>query len=370
MAAAAPAPGAWRAWLLAFGLALAVLAGPAFPTYRHYDFSHSRDTLTYLSLARGDYAGLSVTRRYRVVVPWLARALVAPAHLVAARGRLHAPAAALPADAALRLAFLVVNTTLLAAAGALIFRTAQAAGATPLAAAAGMMVALSSRWATYSAALPLTDSLYLLTFALGLYGVVRGAGWAVLAAALVGPVAKESFVFVVPWLVWFGRKSVPLPALLAALAGGYGAVAAAHAYVDARAGAEASASVGNAFAHLSNVTYSLRRLFSAHGLSEMFSIFGPGWLLLLAGGAAGLRWSWQQLGPAGRWLGLTLVPHLLLSGDLGRMGYLAFAVFGVVLALIFQRLAQTGGILAERVGGARAGIRVSTSADPGIDSGP
>lgn len=46
------APAGWRRWLLAFGVALAVLAGPAFPIYRHYDFSHSRDTLTYLKLTR------------------------------------------------------------------------------------------------------------------------------------------------------------------------------------------------------------------------------------------------------------------------------------------------------------------------------
>lgn len=329
-------PPVWRRWLLAFGVALAVVAGPAFPTYRHYDFSHSRDTLTYLSLARGEYAGLSVTRRYRVVVPWLAAALAAPARVVADRSRL-APAAPAPrADGPLRLAFLVVNCVLLAAAGAVVWRTAEAAGAAPLAAGLGMAVALGSRWATYAAALPLTDSLYCLTFALALYGVRARAGWAVLLAATVGPLAKESFVFVVPWLLWFARGIVPWPRTAAALVVGYGAVAAVHAYVDGRAGAAATASVTNALAHLDNVTYSLRRLFSAHGVAEVFSIFGFGWLLLGVGAARGSAGWWARLGAAGRWLPLVVAVHLLLSGDVGRMGYLAFPAFGVAVALVLD----------------------------------
>lgn len=326
--------------MLAFGVALAVLAGPAFPTYRHYDFSHSRDTLTYLKLARGEYGGLSITRRYRVVVPWLAAALAAPARLLAARGHLaDAPPAVaklptpLPDDAPLQLAFFLVNTLLVAAAGALVWRTAEAAGAVPLAAGLGMAVALSSRWATYAAALPLTDSLYCLIFALALYGVRARAGWALLLAVLLGPLAKESFVFLVPWLWWFGRPALPWPRLLVGLAGGYGAVAAIHAYVDARAGADATASVTNAFAHFDNIAYSLRRLASLHGVVEMFSIFGFGWLLLAAGRSRGPAGWWARLGAAGRWLPVVVAAHMLLSGDLGRMGYLLFPAFGVAVAL-------------------------------------
>ena len=324
-----------------------MLAGPAFPTYRHYDFSHSRDSLTYLSLARGEYRGLSVTRRYRVVVPWLAATLAAPARLLIERGRLPGAAATStgaiprnalspgedPADAPLRLAFFLANTLLLAAAGALVWRTAEAAGAPALAAGLGMAVALSSRWATYSAALPLTDSLYCLTFALALYGVLARAGWALVLVALLGPLAKESFVFLLPWLAWFGRRTLPWPRLLAGLLTGYGAVAVTHAYVDARAGAEAAASVTNALAHFENVAYSLRRLFSVHGAAELFSVFGFGWLLLAAGPARGVAGWWTRLGTAGQWLLAVVAVHMVLSGDLGRMGYLTFPAFGVAVAL-------------------------------------
>ena len=74
-----------RKWLVPWLLAVALLAGPAYPTYVHYDFSHSRDTLTYLSLAKGEFKGTSVTRRYRVVVPALAAAVAWPVEQVYAR---------------------------------------------------------------------------------------------------------------------------------------------------------------------------------------------------------------------------------------------------------------------------------------------
>ncbi len=336
----------WRRWLLAFGVALAVLAGPAFPTYRHYDFSHSRDTLTYLSLARGEYRSLSVTRRYRVVVPWLAAALASPARLAAESGRLASGTSSSDpqTDAPLRLAFLLVNTLLLAAAGALVWRTAEAAGAAPLAAGLAMAVALSSRWATYAAALPLTDSLYCLCFALAFYGVRARAGWALVVALLLGPLAKESFIFLIPWVLWFGRGVLPWPRLLGALTLGCLALVAAHTYVDARAGAPASASVTNAVAHAGNLIYSLRRLFSAHGVAEIFSIFGFGWLLLLVR----RRQPWGALllrllqTPGAALIGVVAV-HMLLSGDLGRMGYLAFPVFGVAVALGLSRWSGLSG---------------------------
>lgn len=322
-----------------------MLAGPAFPVYRHYDFSHSRDTLTYLHVARGEYAGESVTRRYRVVVPWLAAALTTPARLGAEHGRLKDPLRPPPTrDTALPLAFFVVNTLLLAVAGAIVWRTAEAAGAARLAAGLGMAIALSSRWATYAAALPLTDSLYCLVFALALYGVVARARWALLACALFGPLAKESFVFLLPWLLWFGRPPTgSLRAwgpLLVALAGGYGAVALVHAYVDARAGAPATASVANAFAHFDNIPYALRRLLSVHGAAEIFSIFGFSWLVLAAGPVRGTAGWWARLGAPAQWLPAVAAVHMLLSGDLGRMGYLAFPTFGVAVALALSHLAS------------------------------
>jgi len=156
-------------WLLPWGLGLGLLLNLAYPMYRHYDFSHSLDTRSYLRLATGRYDSVSVTRRYRVLVPLAARALAQP---LAALGQPATPANEWP----LRLAFYVVNCLLLSFAAALWHRAARLAGASTAAAAVALAAVLSSRWAAYAAGLPLTDSLYLVVFGLGYYAWQRGAG--------------------------------------------------------------------------------------------------------------------------------------------------------------------------------------------------
>ena len=294
----------WRRWLLVYALALGVLAGSAYPTYRHYDFSHSRDALTYLRVARGEFRGSSLTRRYRVVVPFGAAAVAGPLERLGA-GR------------PLRLAFYLVNTLLLAAADLLLFRTCLLYGAAPPAAALALVAVLSSRWAMYAAGRPLVDSLYVLVFALAFYAARAGAAGALVLCMLLGPHAKESFVFLASWLLVFGRRAVRWPAQLAALA------------YFVRQWIDGQASVRNAFAHFGNVAYSLRLLFSVHGAGDVFSIFGFFTLFLLVGLRGGRRGGRRPVGWGGAMLLLIVLVHMLLSGDLARMGYLSSPVFAV-----------------------------------------
>jgi hypothetical protein len=331
-----------RRWLLPWALSLGVLLNAAYPMYRHYDFSHSLDTRSYLRLASGRFDSVNVTRRYRLLVPLAAGALARP---LAVLGE---PAGSpRPADEwRLRLAFYLVNCTLLAAAGSCFFCSARLAGAPAALAAVALVAVLSSRWAVYAAGLPLTDSLYLVVFGLSYYAAQRGAGagWAVAVALLVGPLAKESFVFLLPWLAWFGRPALGWRGQALALGVGLAALATVHFWVDRAAGAEASASVTNAFSHVENLTYSLRRAFSPKGAAELFSIFGLFWVPVLV--ALGRPAGRQALAPVMGWAeGSMLVVvgvHLLLSGDLGRMGYLLAPVFTAALALAGQLLLGLG----------------------------
>ena len=327
-----------RRWLWPWLLAVAALANLAYPMYVHFDFSHSPDTRSYLRMAAGRFDSVRVTHRYRVLVPAAAAALAGPVATVYGRVWPQRPAGQWP----LRFAFYVINCCLLAAAGACWFNAARHAQAAPAAAALALLAVLSSRWAEYAAGLPLTDSLYLLVFGLGYYAVRRGpgAGWAVAAAYALGPLAKESFFLLVPWLGWFARPALSGPRQGVAFAGGLLALLAVHYGVDARLGAPASASVSNAFQHLDNLTYSLGRAGSAKGLGELLSIFGLFSLLVPAAywleraRPQPARWSaplgWAEVGLVG-----VVVLHMLLSGDLGRMGYLAAPVFCTALALVF-----------------------------------
>lgn len=337
-----------RRWLLPWALALGVLLNAAYPMYRHYDFSHSLDTRSYLRLARGRFDSVSVTRRYRLLVPLAAGALARPLAVLGTPGGAPRPAGEWP----LRLAFYLVNCVVLAAAGACCYRGARLAGAPAGASALALVVVLSSRWAGYAAGLPLTDSLYLLVFGLSYYAFRRGlgAGWAVALALALGPLAKESFVFLLPWLAWFGRRALGWRGQGAALALGVALLLAAHYWVDKAAGAAPTASLTNALAHVENLTYSLHKAFSLKGAAELFSIFGLFWLPVLGalGRTGGRRALAPVLGQAEAALLAVAGVHMLLSGDLARMGYLLAPAFTAALALtlswLWARLAPAGAL--------------------------
>ena len=327
-----------RRWLLPWLLAVAALANLAYPMYVHYDFSHSLDTRSYLRMASGRFDSVSVTRRYRVLVPRAAAVVAAPIARVFACIWPLRPAGQWP----LRFAFYVVNCLLLGVAGACWFNAARQAGAAPTATALAMLAVLSSRWAEYAAGLPLTDSLYLLVFGLGYYAVRRGpgGGWALVMALLLGPLAKESFVFLLPWLLWFGRPALAWSRQLVVLAGGLALLFIIHQLIDSRLGVPASQSVTNALSHFDNLRYSLHRAASPKGLGELLSIFGlftliPPLALVLQRRTAVAPSIFSTLGSADIGLLAVVGVHMLLSGDLGRMGYLAAPAFCTLLALVF-----------------------------------
>ncbi|MDO7849839.1 hypothetical protein Q5H92_25995 [Hymenobacter sp. M29] len=319
---------------------MAALANLAYPMYVHYDFSHSSDTRSYLRMAAGRFDSARITHRYRVLVPAAAAVISKPIAQVYGRVWPQRPAGLWP----LRFAFYLVNCLLLAAAGACWFNAARQAGASPEAAALAMLAVLTSRWAVYGAGLPLTDSLYLLVVSWGYYAIRRGAGggWPLVLALLFGPLAKESFVFLLPWLIWFSRPILPWPRQLLALALGLAALLSVHWWVDARLGAAADQSVSNAFEHFHNIIYSLRRVASPKGLGELLSIFG--FLALIPPLAFWLQRRnriipqpsvFAALGFPELGLAAVVAIHMLLSGDLGRMGYLFAPAFCALLALSF-----------------------------------
>ena len=326
----------WRQLLVVYLFAVGVVAGSAYTMYVHYDFSHSIDTRSYLRVARGEFRGNSLTRRYRVLVPAVAAAVAWPLERVYARIWPQRATSEWP----LRLAFYLVNTLLLAAAGLIIFQTCLLYGATPAAALLALVAVLTSRWAVYLAGLPLVDSLYVLVFAFGFYAARSGSRAALVACILLGPLAKESFVFLAPWLLVFGQRALRWPWQLLWLALAGALTYAVRHWIDVQAGSEPQASVQNALNHVENISYSLHRLFSVKGAGEIFSIFGFFTLVLLLGLRGGQP-NWRPwlnpLGWASLWLGLVVVVHMLLSSELARMGYLFSPVFAVAFSLVLTR---------------------------------
>ncbi|WP_152559873.1 hypothetical protein [Hymenobacter sp. IS2118] len=307
--------------------------------YVHFDFSHSPDTRSYLRMAAGRFDSTRVTHRYRVLVPAAAAVVAAPLTKVYAKVWPQRPAGLWP----LRFAFYLVNCLLLAAAAACWFNAARLTGATAEAAALAMLAVLTSRWAAYAAGLPLTDSLYLVVFGLAYYGIRRGpaGSWALILALVLGPIAKESFFLLLPWLFWFGRNTLAWPRQLLALAVGLAALFAVHRLVDNSIAAPPTQSISNALEHLENLTYSMRRAFSAKGIGELLSIFGLFTLIFPIAVWLEKRRNnpsasfYAALGVPEVGLLAVVLLHMLLSGDLGRMGYLFAPVFCAALALVF-----------------------------------
>lgn len=326
-------------------LTIGALANLAYPMYVHFDFSHSPDTRSYLRMATGRFDSVRVTHRYRVLVPAAAALVAVPIATLYSRVWPQRPAGQWP----LRFSFYLVNCALLAAAGACWFNAARHAGAVPGAAALAVLATLTSRWAEYAAGLPLTDSLYLLVFGWAYFAIRRGprGAWALVAALVLGPLAKESFVFLVPWLLWYGRQTLAWPRQVLALACGIAALLVVHALVDARIGALPIQSVSNAWQHFGNIAYSLQRMASAKGMGELFSIFGLfsvavpiAFFLEIHQNDKSAPKVYATLGGAEIGLLAVVFVHMVLSGDLGRMGYLAAPVFCASLALVLTHWRQ------------------------------
>jgi len=332
-----------RRWLLPWLVAVAALANLAYPMYVHFDFSHSPDTRSYLRMAAGRFDSAKVTHRYRVLVPAVAAAVNVPIAKAYARVWPQRPAGWWP----LRFSFYLVNCLILAGAAACWFNAARWAGAAAAPSLLAVLAVFTSRWAAYASGLPLTDSLYLLVFGLAYYGAKRGrgAGWAIGAALLLGPLAKESFFILLPWLCWFGRPALAWRKQALLLTVGLLALAGVHHVVDSTINAAASASLSNALEHSDNLLISLRRAASPKGVGELLSVFGLFTFVIPAA-----IWAERRQNTSARWhssfgwaealLVLIVLVHMALSGDIGRMGYLASPLFCVALALIFSRYRQ------------------------------
>jgi len=150
-------------------------------------------------------------------------------------------------------------------------------------------------------------------------------------------------VFLLPWLAWYGRRALGWRGQAAALLGGLATLAIVHHLVDRAAGAAPTETVTNAFAHLQNVAYSLRRMASLKGVAELLNIFGLFTLPVLGAllWPAGRQVLAPVLGRAEATLFVVVVIHMLLSGDVGRMGYLAAPIAVAALALAGQAWGKT-----------------------------
>lgn len=329
-----------RTNLFVFFFALSLLIGSGYNMYLHYDFSHTIDTKTYLAIAKGDFRDQSMTRRYRVLVPFASAVVAWPiskmyTKLWPQRGEDEWP---------LRLAFFMVNSILCAVAGVIIFNICRLYGATVISSFLAMTAILAGRWMNYTVGLPMTDSLYLLVIALTIYGIKAKSPLALIFCIFIGPFAKESFIFVAPIIFFWGCIPKWKQVIYFILSGSL--VFGARYLIDQKAGTTYSSSFLNAFDHTENFTYSLQRIFSFHGIGEIFTVMGTFTFIILAGFFGGKterrKWitliDWPSIA-----LIFALIIHAVLSSEVARMLFFGSPIWALMIALILDRHRWFGG---------------------------
>ena len=320
--------------LLVFVFCLAVIFSPALATLFEYDLSKFPDCKTYLGLAQFDF-NQSPVRAYRVIIPFAAAGLnflfggifakLAPAYFIG--------------NYSLPFSFFMINITLTAYFGLLIYRYCKAFGIDKLSAIIGTLAMLTCRYTVYTAALPLVDSLFCVVVMLTLLGIKLKNTNMLLCAIFLGPFAKESFIFLAPLIFFFShldKKRLLLYFLCSAIL-----VLVSRYIYEVAVLKNISGGFIADLHHLPNLVRNLPKLFSFYTLGKImmntgFWAIAPILVLFIKRG-----WGREVLTKLDNWLIWFIVAiflQMLLSGSMERMFYLAMPVICVIVALAVAEL--------------------------------
>jgi len=186
-------------YLLVFLFSLAVILGPSITVLLNPEIHTAcTDCNTYTGLAHLNL-DQSPVRRYRPIVP----ALVIILHTITGGILGHKAPIGFQGDFSVSVCYFIINLLIMALYGLLIYRYLRAYGLNVVSAGLGLMVMLTCRWTSYWAGLEMVDSLYCFVIALLLLGIKLKDERMVMIAILLGPLAKEAFIFFIPVILLF-----------------------------------------------------------------------------------------------------------------------------------------------------------------------
>ncbi len=316
-----------------FLFCFAIIFGPAFALFSEYsyDLVANPDIATYINVATEGF-DQSAVRRYRVIVPFLAAAIdffLGPIFNLLQPWTFPGP------NFSLGMSFFLLNSTLMSIFGVLVYRMCKSVGVSSLAGIIGLLSVLTSRWTAYFAGLPLVDSLYCIVIGLALLGIIKKNKRLIIISILLGPWAKESFIFIAPIIFFYSDIPKLKQVFLFGLSGLL--VFSFRYYFDVLNGVGAVDSLQKDFAHFDLIVPAVKRFFSFHGVYELVSIFGVWGLLFLGGLDKNIRGRVKEKMPSFTlFYILVIFVHAFLSTDLARMFYLFSPILAVLFALIFD----------------------------------
>jgi Serpentine type 7TM GPCR chemoreceptor Sri len=331
--------------LLVFFIALTVLVSGAYSVYRHYDYSYSADADSYVRMAQGDFYHTSITHRYRWIEPVTVGLVAKPmgaAMNVVWKGRGDS-------EMAIRFIFFGLNVVLMAIFGVFLYKIAVSECVKTPFAMLSMIFLLTTRWGIDNAGLPLVEALYLLVIA-AFARALQTNNWRLLAfAILIGPMAKESFVFYLPLLALFfikkhqqtmqisnenptfdARKQVFYIIGLLCLSAIF--CIGSRYYIDIKTGTHYQQETHNFVRHLDNIRTNAFAALKPKGWFEAFSAVGLGGIVLfITLIIKDLRQTVLPQIPLWAWAILAAAIVQGLLGEWGRMLYYACPLYVIWL---------------------------------------
>ncbi len=315
---------------LIFAISFFILWNLGFHILVYFPLDQSPDIQNYLAMAQLDF-DQSPVRRYRIIIPlaawfinstfgWCFNAF----HPWSFEGNF-----------SLCFSFLLINTTIMSLAVVMIYKLCKSFHPGFWFCVLATIAVLSSRYSSELAGLPLVDSLYFLSMVLALFGLKTRQSAYVIASIWIGPWSKEAFVFMVPLILVFAKTERLLMIKHLALSGIL--VFSFRILFDHYQGHPLMSSIQEDFSSFDSMGISLMRLFSFHGLYDLFSIAGF-WLLIPIFAAIRYKSAFESSfsGNSSMMFNSYLIIVMfqaLLSTDLSRMFYLAIPVIAVWLSI-------------------------------------
>lgn len=315
-----------------FWLCFIMLAGLGMSTLFDFDLSRWPDQQSYWSMAHFDFH-TSLHRKYRFVIPLLAagfNALFRLFHFVKSD--------ALSGDFSLKASFYLVNLTIASLWCSFIYRYCRAYGIGLAGSLAGLLAVVTSRWSMIHVGTPHTDILFCLAVICTLYGIHAKSTAFVLAAIIIGPFSKESFLFTAP-VLFFSHLPKARVALYLLLSGA--AVFCTRWYIDRISGTEMTQSISADTSLISVWFQQFSRLRVTGYYIELFATFGLWWLLPLLQKIA-LKQTTETVfflrEPYILAFLLTSAFQIVLNGEFARMMYMLMPVYAVIVGFAARDL--------------------------------
>ena len=321
--------------ILVLCYAFAILLGSSYNLYLSYDYKQNPDCVTYINIANGNFEGQSLIRRYRIIVPFAAKMVSIPIEKVYYKlweNRSKND------DGPIKLGFFIVNMTLMAVVGLVLFHLGKTYQLSDLVCIFMITVVLiGGRWGSLFAAVPITDSLYLLVITTTFYAIkIQKSGYLILCL-LIGFISKEAYIMLIPYVFLFSNYSKIKLILVTII--GLGAAFLLRHYIDLMDNNLLYNSLKADVDHVDSIFDSIIRISSVRGIGELFTVFGFFTFILIlgfTGGKAHIN-TWLQYTDKLIWCLFPIaIVHALLSSEVGRMIYLFGAPLAILLGLVIQ----------------------------------